>query len=210
MSSVLQAKERKVFNRSSIKSLRKEGNIPAVMYGSDTENKSIYLSEADLLRTIKDVGKNGVISLDIDGNKQNVILTQYQTDPLKNIVVHADFLAVDMRKELTTDVRIVLTGEAMGVKDGGVLQQSIHEVSVTATPTNIPQVIEVDVTNLQVAENTTIGDIKGYTNIKINHEDSEVIASILPPRQEEEISTGEKQEESVPDNLEGRETKAPE
>jgi large subunit ribosomal protein L25 len=210
MSSVLQAKERKAFNRSSVKRLRREGNIPAVVYGSNAANQSIYLSEGDLLKTIKVVGRNGVISLDVDGNKQNVILTEYQIDPLKNIVVHADFLAVDMSKDLTTNVRVVLVGEAMGVKDGGVLQQSLHEASVTATPTNIPQAIEVDVTNLQVAETITIADIKSNANYEINHEEDEVIASILPPRQEEEISTGEKQEEGIPENLEGRETEATE
>lgn len=206
MSSVLQAKERNEFQHSTLKMLRKEGNIPAVIYGSNTSNKSIYLSEIDLLKTIKDVGRNGVISLDVDGNQHNVILTDYQADPLKNILVHADFLAVDMKKELTTDVRIVLTGEAAGVKDGGVMQQSMHDVSVTATPSNIPQALEIDVTNLQVGETITIADIKANTQYTINFDEDGVIASILPPRQEEEISTGEEQEEGIPENLEGRET----
>ena len=162
----------------------------------------------ELLKTIKDVGRNGVIALDVDGSKQNVILTDFQKDPLKNGFVHVDFLAVDMLKELTTDVRIALIGDAAGVKDGGVLQQSLHQVSITATPANIPQSIDIDVTNLQVAETITIADIKGNSDFTINHEDDEVVASILPPRQEEEISTGEKQNEGIPENLEGRERKA--
>jgi large subunit ribosomal protein L25 len=207
MSTVLQARERKGIRRSELTSLRNEGNIPAVVYGANLGSMPIYLNEMELLKTIKVVGRNGVIELDVEGSKQNVILTDFQKDPLKNGFVHVDFLAVDMSKELTTEVRIVLIGESAGVKDGGVLQQSLHEVSISATPANIPQTIDIDVTNLQVAETITIADIKGNSHFSINHEEDELVASILPPRQEEEISTGEKQEEGIPENLEGRETK---
>jgi large subunit ribosomal protein L25 len=206
MSSVLQAKERKSLRHSTLTNLRNEGNIPAVVYGSEQESKPIYLSEAELIKTIKDVGRNGVISLNVEGNQQNVVLTDYQSDPLKKGIVHADFLAVDMNKNLTADVRVVLVGDALGVKDGGVMQQSLHEVSVTATPANIPQSIEVDVTGLQVNENITISDLKANKGYEINHEDDEVVASILPPRQEEEISTGEQQDGGIPDKVEGRES----
>ena len=106
MSTVLQAKERKEGRRSDLTNLRNEGNVPAVVYGAKLGSKSIYLNEMDLLKTIKDVGRNGVIALDVDGNKQNVILTDFQKDPLKNGFVHVDFLAVDMSKELTTDVEL--------------------------------------------------------------------------------------------------------
>lgn len=208
MSTVLQAKERKVFRHSALTSIRKEGNVPAVVYGAQLGSKSIYLSEIELLKTLKDVGRNGVISLDVEGSTQNVIVTDYQIDPLKNGFIHVDFLAVDMSKELTTNVTVVLVGDAAGVKDGGVMQQSLHEVSVTATPANIPQSVEIDVTNLQVAETITVADIKGNSQFTINHEDDEVIASILPPRQEAEINSGEKQSEAPPENQEGRETPA--
>ena len=209
MNAVLKAKERKEFRHSTLTQLRNEGNIPAVVYGAQAQTISIYLSEADLLKTIKDVGRNAVISLDVEGQKQNVILTDYQSDPLKKGIVHVDFLAVDMSQEINATVRVVLNGEAAGVKDGGVLQQSIHEISVTATPNNIPQTLDVNVTNLQVGETVTIADINA-DKYKVNHEQDEVIASILPPRQEEEISTGETQSEASQDNLEGRETNATE
>lgn len=210
MPAVLQAKERKGFRNSNLTALRQEGNFPAVVYGSKLESKSIYLSEADFLKTIKEVGRNGVFSLDVDGNKHEVMLGDYQSNPLKNEIVHADFLAVDMSKEITADVRVILVGDAAGVKDGGVMQQSMHEVSVTATPKNIPSSVEVDVTSLQVNETLSVGDIKANRSYKINNEEEQVIASILPPRQEEEINSGEEQEAGTPDNEEGRETTASE
>ncbi|WP_428910333.1 50S ribosomal protein L25/general stress protein Ctc [Niallia sp. Krafla_26] len=206
MTTVLQAMERKDKRRETLTKIRKEGNIPAVVYGPKKPNMSIFLSESDLQKTIKDVGRNGIISLEINGNKQNVILTDYQVDPLKNGFVHVDFLAVDMTKEITADVNVTLVGDAAGVKDGGVMQQSLFEVSVSAKPADIPGSIDVDVSNLQVGETITISDLNvPYT---INHDEDVVIASILAPRQEEEISSGEKQEEGTPENEEGRETKA--
>ena len=203
MSTVLQATERTDKRRGTLTKIRKEGNVPAIVYGAKKENTSIYLSEIGLLKTIKDVGRNGVISLDVNGNTQNVILTDYQVDPLKNGFIHVDFLAVDMSKEVTANVNVNLVGDAAGVKDGGVMQQSLFEVSIAAKPADIPPSIDIDVTNLQVADTITVADIKELGNFTVNHEEDEVIASILPPRQEEVIDSGEKQGEAPPENGEG-------
>ncbi|MBS4175771.1 50S ribosomal protein L25/general stress protein Ctc [Bacillus sp. FJAT-49736] len=206
MVAILDAKRRNNKQHSELQQLRRNGNIPAVVYGYKSENTPVYVSEADFTRTIREAGRNGVISLNLEGQKQNVILNDYQEDSLKKTIVHLDFLAVDLSSEIEANVRVELIGESSGVKDGGVLQQPIHELSVTAKPNDIPDAIRVDVSNLQVGETVSISDIKGNYPFSINHEDTETIASILPPRQEEEISTGEQQESGMPDNLEGRET----
>ncbi|MEH7335662.1 50S ribosomal protein L25/general stress protein Ctc [Neobacillus drentensis] len=206
MSTVLQAKERKELRHSALRKIRDNGNIPAVIYGARVDSKPVYISSADLTKTIRAVGRNGVISLDVDGSKQDVILTDYQEDFIKKEILHVDFLAVDKSSKINVNVRLALVGEAIGVKDGGVLQQPLHEISITATPDNIPQQIEVDITNLQVGENITVGDIPSGGAFSINHEDEEVVASILPPKVEEEIDAGEQQEGGHPDNEEGRET----
>ncbi|RLQ91686.1 50S ribosomal protein L25/general stress protein Ctc [Falsibacillus albus] len=210
MTSVLNAQKRERFKKSDLRKLRSEGNFPAVVYGHKVENTPIYVESAEFIKTIREVGRNGVISLNFSGNKQNVILSEYQEDTIKNEIVHADFLAVDMSSEIDADVRVELVGEAPGVKDGGVMQQPLHEVSVTAKPNEIPESIQVDVAGLEVGDTLSIGDIKGNYSVTINHEDDETIASILAPRQEEEISTGEEQEAGVPENEEGRETEASE
>ncbi|MGN7403150.1 50S ribosomal protein L25/general stress protein Ctc [Cytobacillus praedii] len=210
MTAVLQAQERKEFRGSALTRIRRDGNIPAVVYGAKLDSKSIYVSEADFTKVIRKVGRNGVISLDLGGNKHNVVLSDYQADPIKHEVIHVDFLAVDMSKEITANVRINLVGDAPGVKDGGVMQQSMHELTVTATPDNIPQSVDIDVSNLQVNETLTIADIQTNSGYAINEGVEEVIASILPPRQEAEINSGEEQEPGTPDNEEGRETKSSE
>jgi len=207
MSTVLQAKERKELRHSALKQIRTGGNIPAIIYGSKVDSKPVYVSAADLSKTIRQVGRNGVISLDVDGSKQDVILTDYQENMIKREIIHVDFLAVDKSSKINVDVRLVLAGDAAGVKDGGVLQQPLHQLSITSTPDNIPQQIEVDVTNLQVGETLTVADILNQgSTFQINHENDEVIASILPPQQEEEINAGEQQDGGHPDNEEGRET----
>ncbi|WP_077210347.1 50S ribosomal protein L25/general stress protein Ctc [Bacillus dakarensis] len=208
MSSVLEAKERTEFRNSELTRIRNEGNIPAVVYGSKMENKSVYLNGPDFIKTMREVGRNGVFSLNLNGSKVNVMLNDYQSDPIKNEILHADLLAVDMSKEIEANVRITLVGDAAGVKDGGVMQQPLYEVSISATPANIPQSIDVDVSSLQVGETITIADIRMNRNFSINHEDDETICSILPPKQEEEIDTGEEQAEGIPENEEGRETEA--
>ncbi|WHY86398.1 50S ribosomal protein L25/general stress protein Ctc [Neobacillus novalis] len=206
MSTVLQAKERKELRHSALKKIRDNGGIPAVIYGATVDSKPVFVSSIDLTKTIRAVGRNGVISLDVDGSKQDVVLTDFQEDFIKKEIIHVDFLAVNKSSKINVNVRLDLVGEAAGVKDGGVLQQPVHELSITSTPDNIPQQIEADISNLQVGETLTIADILYQGSFTINHEAEEVVASILPPRQEEEINSGEQQEEGHPDNEEGRET----
>jgi large subunit ribosomal protein L25 len=209
MSAILKANERTGSQRSNLRQLRQEGNIPAVVYGRNTENKSIYVNGIEFLKTIRENGKNGVISLDVNGSKHDVMLTDYHQDHIKNEVLHADFLVVDKSSKVNASVRVNLVGDAAGVKDGGVMQQPVHEVNITATPGSIPQSIDVDVTNLQVGENLTLADIK-TGNYELNDDENTVLVSILPPKQEEEINSGEEQEPGEPENEEGRETKASE
>ncbi|MCM3588567.1 50S ribosomal protein L25/general stress protein Ctc [Mesobacillus maritimus] len=207
MSAILKANDRSELQKSSLNKLRASGQIPAVVYGSNMESKPVYVESTEFVKTIREVGRNGIISLDVDGKQTDVMLTDYQQDSIKGHFLHADFFAVDMKAEREATVRLALVGEAAGVKDGGVMQQAVHEVSVTATPANIPQAIELDISDLQVNENLTVADLKNkggsYT---INDDESLVLVTILPPKQEEEINSGEQQEAGTPDNEEGRET----
>lgn len=206
MATELKATKRKDFKRSSLTELRHKGSIPAVVYGYKTDNTAIEVDAITFIKTIREVGRNGIISLNVDGSKQNVILNDYQQDHLKDAVTHVDFLAVNMSQEIDADVRIDLSGESAGVKEGGVLQQPLYEVSVSAKPSDIPDSIEVDIAGLQIGDTVTIGDIRDQYNFTINDEDETTIASVLAPRQEEDIDSGEKQEEDSPESEEGGES----
>ncbi|MFL0365674.1 50S ribosomal protein L25/general stress protein Ctc [Pseudobacillus sp. 179-B 2D1 NHS] len=185
MNSVLEAKKRQEFQRSAKTELREEGNFPAVVYGKDMEAESVFVNEGDFIKVIKEVGRNGVISLAVDGKEHNVILHDYQQDPIKNYIVHADFLAVDLSSEITSNVRIDLEGEAAGAKEGGVVQQPLFELSVTAKVSEFPENLTVDVSHLNIGDSLSVGEIRGNHPFIINHEDDEVVVSILAPRVEE-------------------------
>lgn len=196
MGNQLAAKERTDFKRSDKKSLRDSGEIPAVIYGNGQESKSIAINTGELLKTIKEVGRNGIISLELDGAKHNVMLSDFQKDPLKSHIYHADFLEVDLSNEIQAQVRVNLTGEAAGVKNGGVLQQSVHEVTVTARPNDIPESIDLDVSGLDFGDTVTFADLDVKDKLKIENEADEVIASVLAPRTEQETSEADETEES--------------
>lgn len=208
MNHVLVAKERTNFQQSKLKELRDNGEIPAVFYGNDNDSRAISVNYADLKKTLKEIGRNGIFELDFQGERYQAILSGYQKDPVKNEMYHADFFIVNPLEEIQANVRVNLMGKAAGVKDGGVLQQSLHELTITAKPGDIPDGLNVDVTDLEVGDTVYVSDIRVKEGISINHSGDEVIASILAPRQEREISTGEQQGGGIPINQEGRETPA--
>lgn len=207
MSNTLVAEERKEFRRSVLNKLRNEGNIPAIVYGRHEKSKSIAVKNADLLKVIRENGRNGIISLEVNGKPENVVLEDYQWNPLNHEIYHADFLHINMSTEIHAKVHVELIGTAKGEEHGGVLQQSLHELNITAKPKEIPEVIEVDISNLEIGHTVNIGTIrKSYGNITISHDDDEVIVTILSPRLETENNTSEEQSEKIPDTNEKRET----
>lgn len=203
----LKVQERTVFTNSARRKVREQGQVPAVIYGKSTDTKSISLDSIELIKTLREEGRNAIIKLDLDGKSHSVMLYEMQTDPLKNEIIHADFHVVNLKEDVVVEVPITLTGDAAGVKDGGVLQQPMYQASITAKPGDIPQSIEVDISELGVNDTLMIKDVKVSGKYTFNHEEDEVVASILPPKQEEEIDSGEQQEGGEPERVEGRENK---
>jgi large subunit ribosomal protein L25 len=188
LSNQLQAQVREDLKRSATRKLREDGSVPAVVYGYNQNSKSIFLDSVDFIKTMREVGRNGVLTLVVEKDKFPVMLHDVQVDPLKDQVVHADFYVVNMKEEVDAEVTISLVGEPAGVKDGGVLSQALNEISVRALPNDVPSVIEVDVSHLGINDAITISDIPKEGKYEITNEDlEETIASVLPPRQVEEV-----------------------
>ncbi len=195
MAMTLQAAKREELKRSSLRKLRENGKFPAVVYGNNKPSSPIYVDEGEFLKAIKQSGRNGVLSLDLGGQKTSVMLGEYQQDSLKGHIIHADFLAVNMSDEMEVEVRIDLVGEAAGVKEGGIIQQSLHEITVRAKPNDIPASIEYDVSNLQIGDTIIVTDLNQDGSYSITQYEDEVIASVLAPWVESEP---EEAEETVP------------
>ena len=159
--------------QSELKELRQTGKVPAVVYGFETENTSLSVDENEFIKVIREVGRNGVIDLEIADGVTQVMVNEYQFDALKNQITHIDFIAINMQTEVTVEVQIELTGEAPGQKEGGVLEQPLFEVSVTAKPADIPETIEVDISDLNVGDSIHVEDIRSKGNFVIENEDAE-------------------------------------
>ncbi|MCI2256855.1 50S ribosomal protein L25/general stress protein Ctc [Domibacillus sp. PGB-M46] len=200
----LQAKKREGFTRAALTEIRTSGSFPAVVYGKGVESKPVSVEEAEFIKTIREVGRNGLISLQVDGSQHDVILQEYQQDPIKGFIVHADFLAVDRSSEITSQVRVDLEGEAAGAKEGGVIQQPLFELNVTAKVSEFPESVTVDVSELSIGDSISVGDIRDKYAFAIENEDEETIVSVLPPQKIEEGT-----EEGADEAAEAEETDVP-
>ncbi|EKN62661.1 50S ribosomal protein L25/general stress protein Ctc [Schinkia azotoformans] len=193
--STISAKKREDFRRSAITEIRQSGKFPAVVYGKDKPTAHIVVDLLEFRKTMRKSGRNGIIKLQVeDGRTESVMLHDVQMNPLNGEVVHADFLVVNMSKEVDIEVTVNLVGDAQGVKDGGTLQQPLYKVNVRCLPTNIPEKIDIDISAYNIGDVITVGDIKVDGKYEVLDDDSTVIASILQPKVEDEVGSGEVQD----------------
>jgi len=137
------------------RSLRRQGLIPAVMYGRGTEPCALAVDPKALKQAISgEAGWNTLLALKGDGafDGKVVILKELQTDPVKMVPIHADFQAIDLASKVHVMVPVHAVGKAAGVKEGGVLQVIRHELEVVCLPHQIPTAIEIDVTALAIGD----------------------------------------------------------
>ena len=172
---------------SALTDLRGEGNVPGVVYGYKMETTSIVMSEIDLIKTLRESGRNGVISLDIDGKSTNVVLSDYQMDSLKGNFKHVDFLAINMSEEIDVDATVHVIGESAGEKEGGVVTQPNREVHIRVKPNDIPDSVDIDVSELQIGDSVSVSDIRDKFNFEILNDDDFLLISVTAPRTEEEL-----------------------
>lgn len=197
MAKLASSKRAEKSKQSELRELRSTGKVPAVVYGYETENTSLSVDENEFIKVIREVGRNGVIDLEVaDSGTTQVMVSEYQFDALKNQITHIDFIAINMQTEVTVDVQIELTGEAPGQKEGGVIEQPLFEVSVTAKPADIPETIEVDISELNIGDSIHVEDIRSKGNFVIENEDADSLVIISAPTEEPEEDENA-EEESV-------------
>jgi len=178
----LKAERREDLTKSATKEARNKGRLPAVLYGKDKESKTISLDSIELVKTIRDEGRNAIISLDIEGDSPvDVMLHEYQMDPIRDELIHADFYIVDMSEEMDVEVSLRLDGEPEGARDGGVLQQPLYVLQVRAKPREIPEEIAVNIAELGIGDSIAVADIKVEGNYELLDDPETTVATILAP-----------------------------
>lgn len=188
----LKASKRENLQKSVTNQLREDGFIPAVLYGREKEASTISVNRIELVKTLREEGRNAIITLDIEnGETVDVMLHEYQMHPIKDVILHADFYVVDLSEEMDVEVPLRLEGEAQGSKDGGILQQPLYVLQVRAKPNEIPDEITVDVSALEIGDNLTIADLPKAKEYEFLDDPETGIAIVLPPEAEEEEATEE-------------------
>jgi large subunit ribosomal protein L25 len=182
----LTAEKREVLGRK-VKSLRKDGKIPANIFGKAVDSLAIAVDAKNFDSVYKDAGETGLVEILVDKSKKPVLIHNVQKDPLSDRILHVDFRQVDLKQKITANVPVELIGESPAEKQGlGTAVQQIDEVEVESLPANLPEKFEIDISNLnQVDEAIFIKDIKVDKEVEIKDDPEEIIVKIEALREEE-------------------------
>lgn len=199
----LQIEQRSEFGRKAAKALRKDGFVPVNFYSGGEEAQSYVMTETHL----RDAMHSGeqIFNITIDGEKRRAMVKDVQWHPVTDKIMHIDFFGVRLRDIIEIPVPVVIVGTAIGVKEGGVLQQPIHEVVVRCKGEDVPDSIEVDVTELNVNDAIHAGDIHS-DEYEILLADEITIASVVVPQKMEEPEIVVDEEDLEFDDEEGSES----
>ena len=159
----LAASIRKDLGKSATRRLRRQEMVPAVIYGAGKEPVSITLGHNQLLHsTENEAFFSHILSIDVDGKKEKVIIKALQRHPAKSILMHADFLRISMKEKLKVHVPLHFIGaeEAPGAKQGGVVTHDMVDIEIQCLPGDLPEYIEVDVSALEIGDSLHLSDIK--------------------------------------------------
>lgn len=158
----LQAEDRKRTGTGVLKEMRREGFIPSVIYGNGFENRKVKVNSKQFRDLVSHTASTNIlVDLQLDGGESQLALVrELQHDPLSGAVLHADFLAVKADSAITAQLPVELVGEAIGVKLGGQLEQMLHTVEIECLPKDLPELIEADISELDVGNLLHIGDVK--------------------------------------------------
>jgi large subunit ribosomal protein L25 len=183
----LAAKPREAIGSKSVKRLRAEGKIPGVVYGRAFGDSVAIIIESKDLRAALSHGAHSVINLEIEGRGPTpVLLHDRQLDPVTKRLLHVDLHAVNLNEEVETTVRVVAIGTATGVKNGGILDIVMREITVAALPGSIPDHIDVDVRDLDITDAIHVRELPPIDGVRYVEEPDDVVIAVLPPSKVEE------------------------
>ena len=184
----LKAEKRGQGGKNPTRRLRKEGIIPAVLYGKDVEPLHLGISAKEFRLIQRHVKSNTIIKMDLDKNggteERPVMLKAMQRAPIKDVILHIDFLQVSMERVVQVEVPIHFVGEPEGLAKGGVIEQHLRSIMIESLPGQIPEKIEIDISALDIGDSIHISDLN-LPNIKLLAPPNVAIVGVTPPQAEE-------------------------
>ncbi|MEA1911120.1 MAG: 50S ribosomal protein L25 [Spirochaetota bacterium] len=199
--------ERNSFKKGPAGRLRREGKIPAVIYG---HNKPVHISVSatEFDSKFHIISENTLISITVDGKDYEVLVKDSQENMLLGQITHIDFYEVERGKVLKTRIPVILTGTSVGVKEGGLLEQRLHEIDIECLPKDIPEKIEIDISELELGESIHVSDLVLSDKVNILNFMEQSVVSVTTVKAEEEPETDEEDLEEGEEEGEGEETEA--
>ncbi len=199
-STTLKIASREVGHSRATRRLRREGQIPGILYGLDRDNLTFSVDALDLRHALAASG--AVLSLDLDGQTTNAVVKDSQKHPVRGEITHIDLVRVDMNQPIQASVSVTLVGadESAGVKEGGVLEQPTREVTVEALPSDIPETIELDASGAQVGDTVYLDALvapQGVTLVLDEHAGETPLYTVIAPRSQAELDELETETEVV-------------
>ncbi len=181
----LQVEQRSEFGRRAAKALRRSGYVPVNFYSGGEEALSYVMTEAHLREALH--SGEQIFNITIDGEIRRAMVKDVQWHPVTDKILHMDFLGVRLRDIIEIPVPVISVGVPHGVKEGGLLQQPIHEVIVRCKGEDVPDHIEVDVTELGIGEGIHAGDLHSDTYTLVMADDITILSVVLPQKMEEAV-----------------------
>jgi len=163
--------------------LRRTGKVPAVVYGLDAEAISVTVAARELSHLLAgEGGANTLIRLQVDGDEQLTLARQIQRHPTRGDLVHVDFVRIRRDVAVQAEVPLHLVGEAPGSRDGGLVEQLIFSLTIEAKPADIPNVVEVDISALEIGDQIRIAEVTVDEGVSFQHEPEELVVQVVAPR----------------------------
>ena len=185
----LEIKNRVKTRTKGSKDLRRNGVIPGVLYYAGEENVNISIDKSVLFHAIQSGQR--IFEVDQDNDKQYTMIKELQYHPVTDEIIHVDLMRVRRSEKMTIAVPLVLIGESIGVKEGGVLSQSLNQVEISCYPTDVPEKIELNIESLELNSARNVGDLEiDIEDVDVITDPSLNIVSVTPPAAEEVVEEG--------------------
>jgi large subunit ribosomal protein L25 len=206
--------ERKGTGKGQARALRRNGFIPAVLYGPKTETVSLSVSAADLTAIYKrSESEHVILNLMIqNGGTRNktAMIKEMQVSPLSHEYLHVDFYEISMDQEIVVKVPVELTGSSVGVERGGFLQLIRHQLEVACLPGDIPNKIQVDISGLDIGDSIHVEQVQAKDKVRLVYDSNFTVVTVVAPSLAKEEVAEEVPEEGVEEGEAAGEAKASE
>jgi large subunit ribosomal protein L25 len=183
MERTLNVERRETTGKGVARKIRAAGHVPGVVYGRGGDPVKISVDARELFHTLHtDAGMNVLVELEMDGGRVLAMPREVQRDHIRGVFKHVDFIRIARDEKITVEVPVVLVGESVGVKEGGVVEHHLWTLQIEAFPQDVPTSVEVDISGVGLHEAFKVSQLAFPDTVTILSEPDETIVSVVPPQ----------------------------